>query len=402
MNTSTVVIGAGPYGLSLASHLAARGVTARVFGDPMSAWRKNMPEGMFLKSAHDASDISSPRAGSQLADYTRSIGIGVLGERDPIPIDVFVNYGLWFAEQNVPHLEQETVTSVVQSNGSFAVSLASGEVVGADSVVVASGHLAFAYIPPELVALVPEGPAPDTVVSHSSQHHTFERYAGARVAVVGAGQSALESAALLHEAGADVTVLVRGSDVEWNVPPQPITGVHRLWAAPRTGLGRGWKEFAFSRATGLVRYIPEPRRLEYLRTVLGPSGAWWLRDRVDGRVDIVLTSNLGDATRSGSTIRLAGDDRTLEFDHVVAGTGYRIDADRQDFIDPALRARLDRTAAAPTLDAGFQSSVPGLYYTGLAAAPTFGPALRFVFGTTFAARRLSSAVARHSARSRVA
>src|SRR3954467_9697799 len=92
---AVVIIGGGPYGLAAAAHLTERGVPMRIFGEPMSSWRANMPDGMFLKSTPDASNISAPRPGHPLDDYCDAHGIARLGEDDPIPIDVFRGYGMW-------------------------------------------------------------------------------------------------------------------------------------------------------------------------------------------------------------------------------------------------------------------------------------------------------------------
>jgi cation diffusion facilitator CzcD-associated flavoprotein CzcO len=54
------IIGAGPYGLSIAAHLNACGVRPQVFGRPMSGWRDGMPRGMRLKSDGFASSLSNP------------------------------------------------------------------------------------------------------------------------------------------------------------------------------------------------------------------------------------------------------------------------------------------------------------------------------------------------------
>jgi hypothetical protein len=78
---------------------------------------------------------------------------------------------------------------------------------------------------------------------------------------------------------------------------------------------------------------------------------------------------------------------------VLAATGYRVDLDRLDFLDPALRGEVRTVAGWPHLTSSFESSVPGLYFTSLAAAETFGPVMRFVCGAGFAARRISAAVA---------
>jgi hypothetical protein len=133
-------------------------------------------------------------------------------------------------------------------------------------------------------------------------------------------------------------------------------------------------------------------------TVLGPSGAWWLRERVEGFVPVHLGHRLERAASDGSQVTLTfatptGGTRTAQFDHVMAATGYRVDVDRLAFIEDGLRRQIARTAGTwPALGPTLNSSVPGLYFTGLAAAATFGPLMRFVCGTGFAARRVAAGV----------
>ena len=219
--------------------------------------------------------------------------------------------------------------------------------------MVATGHVEYSYVPAELLALAPEGISPDALVSHASQHTTFDRYSGRRVAVVGRGQSALESAALLCEAGADVTLVVRADSVIWNDDPAPPgqTLLRRL-RTPSSGLGRGWTLFFFGHGPAAIRYLPERRRLESLRRVLGPSGAWWLRDRFEGRVNVALNCRVAATPGSDGTARLAlGSSASLrdalEVDHVLAATGYHIDLDALSFLDEGLRSELRRVARAP-------------------------------------------------------
>ncbi|HEY3724782.1 MAG TPA: FAD-dependent oxidoreductase [Acidimicrobiia bacterium] len=403
-----VVIGAGPYGLSIAAHLREAGVGVRVFGDLMSAWRRNMPAGMYLKSIPDASSLSSPKPGSTIFDYCDEIGSRALTDEDAIPIDLFIDYGLWFAERHVPDVEADTVTSLTRAGDDFDLQLASGEQLRTDSVVVACGVIPYAYTPPELLSLSPGGPAADGVLSHAAQHPDLSVFAGRRVAIVGAGQSALESAALLAEAGADVQLLVRGPEVLWGATPipGPRSGLHRMLKPP-SALGDGWSTRSMSDVPGLVRHLPARARLSLVKSVLGPSGAWWLRDRVDGRVAIRtgVSVHTANALPGGAGVQLSlaarhGGGDTLEVDHVLAATGYRVGLDALGFMGPELKTslRLVSGSGSPLLDASFESSVPGLYFSGLTAAATFGPLLRFVHGSEFAARRIGAGVSARRSR----
>ena len=397
--TDVVIVGAGPYGLSIAAHLRGAGLGVRTFGDRMASWRHHMPAGMFLKSTPDASSLSAPEPGWSIFDYCAAIGSRALTDEDAIPIELFIDYGMWFADQHVPEVEPEKVVAVSQAGNEFDIGLASGEELRVRTVVVATGVIPFAYTPPELMALAPGGPSPTGLLSHTGQHADLSVFADRRVAIVGGGQSALESAALMAEAGARVHVLVRAPRVLWGSVPDggPESRLHRL-VKPPSALGAGWSARSMSGAPGLVRHLPAPARLALVRSVLGPSGAWWLRDRVEGRVDIrtdvMVRSAIagpGGGVRLALASRGAGAD-VLEVDHVLAATGYRVGLDALGFLSADVRSSLRTVAGSPLLGASFESSVPGLYFSGLSAAATFGPLLRFVHGADFAASRIGASV----------
>ncbi|MEU0966606.1 FAD-dependent oxidoreductase [Streptomyces sp. NPDC005917] len=388
------VIGAGPFGLSTAAHLRARGIPVRVFGDPMVSWRDHMPEGMLLKSTPAASNLDCPQRGHTLADYCDAVGTRrLVTDEDIIPVETFIGYGEWFQQKLVPELERVRVVSVDRSKAAgFELELDSGELFTARAVVVATGLSGLAHLPAELVKVSAD--APTGPFSHSSQHHDLTRFSGKELIVVGAGQSALETAALAAEAGAQVRVVSRGrGKVAFGAPPwdQP-----RL--RPESPFGRAWSLWALSYYPHPYRYLPARTRHYLVRRVLGPLGAWWLRDRFEGKVQVhevagVTCADISDGapvltvrTHDGRTDRLTAD-------HVVAATGYRVDVAAMDFLGPELRTRVTVSRGAPELGAGYVSSMPGLYFTGLPAAASYGPVMRFVCGTQFASPRLAKHLA---------
>jgi thioredoxin reductase len=352
---------------------------------------------MYLKSVPASSSISAPEPGYTFGDFRTSLGREPVGDRYPIPIGEFIDYGQWFQKQRVPALEPTPVRSVCAVDGGLGVTLGSGEDLQAAAVVLATGLVPFAWRPPELTGLAEAG-----LVSHTCDHTDLARFSGRRVAVLGAGQSALESAALLREAGARPTVIARAAAPLFGEPPKTDSPADRAplvrLAKPGSALGPGWSLLAVSRAAAAYRHLPGTARGRLLHDVLGPSGAWWLRERVDGRIPMLY----GRAVRSvrgddGSVllelVTASGHTETVRADHLLLGTGYRVDVDRVDLLDPGLRRAVRTAGGAPNLSAGFESSVPGLYFTGLAAAPTFGPVLRFVCGTAVAARKVAASLA---------
>ena len=384
------IVGAGPYGLSVAAHLRAAGLSCRQFGLPMRLWREAMPRGMYLKSQGFASNLSDPQGSHTLEAFCQKTGHPYASYGLPVPLDTFISYGQWFADELVPGLEEVLVSEVARHGDGFAVSLASGETVQARNVVVAAGVEHFPRMPGLLKDL------PRAACTHSSVHTDLGAFAGQRVIVVGAGQSALESAALLHEQGATVQLVARASRVKWNgVPLDPDRPLPQRMREPEAGLGSGWSTWFYSRHPEIFRHLPERTRIDRARTALGPAGASWLRRRVEGQFPVLTSHAMRSAaatpaTGNGEGVRLGltsadGSAVELEADHVIAATGYRPDLTRLTFLDPGLRAQLGTVDAAPAVGRNYQSAVPGLYVVGPAVAPTFGPVMRFVYGTAHAA-----------------
>ncbi|MGW8379041.1 NAD(P)-binding domain-containing protein [Streptomyces sp. ODS28] len=396
MSATVVVIGAGPYGLSTAAHLNARGLRVRIFGSTMESWERHMPAGMLLKSPPAASTLSAPRPGHTLADFCREAGEPQRGEDEQVPIEVFVRYGRWYAEQLVPEVEDERVLAVDRRYGGFPITLSSGERLRAGAVVVASGLTGFAHLPPVLAQAAPGAPdASHARITHSSRRSDLSAFAGRQVIVVGAGQSALESAALLHEHGARVRLLVRGRGIGFGAPPTPPPH----WR-PDTPLGRSWGLYGVVNHAPAVHRLPAGLRLRLVREVLGPLGAWWLKERVQERIPVLARRRIVGAEAAGDGMALttrhaSGRVERLGADHVLAATGYRPRLEALGFLSPALLGALGRTGGFPRLDAEFASTVPGLYFTGLPAAAAYGPLMRFVCGTAFASPRVAAAVEEH-------
>ncbi|MFD6880317.1 MULTISPECIES: NAD(P)-binding domain-containing protein [unclassified Streptomyces] len=384
-----VVVGAGPYGLSIAAHAAAAGLGVRVLGRPMASWRDHMPEGMFLKSEPWSSNLSAPGGHHTLGEYCA--GLGVAAEHgSPLPIGTFSAYGLWFARRAAPEVEEVTVTEVTPQGEGFLIRTAEGPPLLARTVALAVGVMPFTRYP-EILRELPPGH-----VSHSSDHRDLARFAGLDVAVLGAGQAALETAALLAEAGARPSLVARRARLNWNTVPQPLERpLTRSLREPHSGLGTGWRSWVWSELPWAVRRLPAPTRERIAATALGPAGAWWLRERFERRVPALLGHRLERATAVGGRTRLglittAGESVVLEAAHVVAATGFAPDLRRLELLDARLRAALETVGdgGTPELSAGFESSWPGLFFAGLLTAPSFGPSMRFVHGAGFTAGRL--------------
>jgi thioredoxin reductase len=390
-----VVIGAGPYGLSVAAHLAAAGVSFRIFGSPMSAWADQMPKGMLLKSEGFASSLSDPGSELTLGEFCKQQGLPYQDQDRPVELETFVAYGLAFQRQFVPNLDRRTVTSVDRVADGFEIVLEDGEHFRARKVVLAIGITQFTQVPEVLRDM------PAHLVSHSSAHSKLEDFKGRHVAVLGAGASALDLAALLHRAGASVEVIARRGVVRFHSPPRKRSLRERI-LSPMTGIGMGWDLFFYVNAPQLFRQLPEKLRLDRMRKTLGPAPGWFIRDHVVGKVPLHVNTRVVGARAEGDGIALEidheGENRAVRFDHVIAATGYRVDLRRLNLLSEELCRAIRLTGGSPSLSQNFESSVPGLYFIGVTAANSFGPVMRFAVGAHYTAPKIAKHLAAASDR----
>ncbi len=396
--TDVVVIGAGPYGLSIAAFLRDRGIDFRIFGDAMQTWLHAMPRGMKLKSEGFASSLYDPHGEFTLAEYCRQQNLPYADAGLPVPIDTFSAYGLAFQKRFVPQLENRSVIALRRVENHFEVELDTGERVSARRVVLAVGLSYFPYVPPVLSQLVTDK------ITHSSKHEKVEGFRGAEVAVIGAGASAVDLAALLHQAGAKTHIVARSNAIRFHDPPgkQPRPLMARI-KNPGTGLGPGWKLLFYTKAPLVFHRLSPEFRVRAVRRTLGPAPGWFVKQDVVGKVPMHLGVNIQDAAIEGNRVvlRLAdasGKTETLSADYVIAATGYRVDVDRVGFLSKDVREKIETLEGSPVLSTNFESSVPGLYFVGTAAANSFGPLMRFAYGAGFTSRQISRHLAKGATR----
>jgi glycine/D-amino acid oxidase-like deaminating enzyme len=370
----------------VAAHLRAAGVSFRIFGEPLEMWRQHMPEGMLLKSDGFASNLSAPGSAFSLSQFCRETGqpYADIGLRTPLA--TIIQYGNEFQRRYVGPVEQARVVSVTQSAGGYSLQLDSGEAAFARKLVLATGLFALKHTPDMLARL------PRDTISHSADHHDLSRFAGRRVAIVGGGQSAVETSALLHEQGAQVALVSRRPILWFSPDVVHDSSFRQVWMRirrPNFGLGPGWRSFFWSEMPHAYSLMPQTFRLANAYSRLGPAGSDWTRHRVDG----VLPTYCGalqnvEHVQGEVRLTLANDRRTLAVDHVIAATGFKPDIGRLPFLQHLLRS-IASVRGTPILDRHFRSvSAPDVYFVGYLSAATFGPSMRFIYGTRFAAERL--------------
>lgn len=380
------VIGAGPYGLSAASFCRRAGAEVVAFGRPMDFWRQGMPAGMLLRSRWRSSHIADPSRSLSLDSYERVIGRALPNH---IALADFIDYGRWYQDTAVPDLDERLVRRVSRGADRFKLALDDGGETEADAVIVATGLYPFAHRPRAFERL------PATLCTHAMDLREPSALHGKDVLVVGAGQSALESAALLVESGASVEVVARAATLEFLDPEDDLGLVARANAAiaPPTDVGgrlSGW----LVAAPDAYRQLPQETRVRLAQRAVRPRGADWLRPRLDA-VRLTLGTRVTGVQADDNMVRATLSDGTeRRVAHVVLGTGYRIDVGAYEFLADDVIGALRLREGSPVLGPGLESSVPGLHFVGAVAAESFGPIMRFVVGTWYAGPAVAEGIAR--------
>jgi thioredoxin reductase len=382
------IVGAGPFGLSMASFLPES--HTRVFGPPLETWRTIMPPKMILRSSWEDATIGSPGEAGHMDRWIEAIG-----EEKParVSLDSFLSYADWFQRKFVPEHDPARVESVARTNGHFTLELSSGNEVNAAAVVLAIGALPFAYAPPPLAEAI-DG---DRVRFVFGRH--IDASPGERLAIVGGGQSALETAASAVRAGATVEVITR-SRMRWFADREPDKDRgpvgRRVYNVLYPVVGFGPPPLnRFALAPGLFSRLPRGVRNRLNRRLLRAGGAPWLREAVQGTVTTTEGRTVVSVERDGESVRLVLDDGSVTHaDRVLLATGFRFSLDRLGLLTSELRDRIGVSHGWPVIDRNLRSTTePGIFFAGYPAEGMFGPTTRFVRGTRMAGPRIAAALA---------
>lgn len=367
LHTSLLVIGAGPYGVAVAAQARAAGIDTTVVGQPMALWRQHMPPGMFLRSGTDwhldAAAIHT------FAAFIEDRGIDQ-STIDPIPIRTFLDYTDWFIAQKRLAIRDVRVTGLTRVDDRFHAQLEGAGHIVADRVVAATGIAQFQRWP-AWAATLPPGTA-----VHTCHLTDFERLRDHRVLIIGGRQSAYEWAALAADHGAARIDLVhrhatpRFAKVSW----QFVDG----YIDQTLAVKGWWRRLPLERQQAIGREFWAAGRLT-LEAWLAPRLP---ADRVASHPETSVVAVAAKGPHSVSVTLSNGG--TLDVDRIVLATGYEPQLANLPYLASLLPGIAQRDGF-PLLDEGFQSTVPGLYFTGFTATRDFGAFFGFTKGCPAAA-----------------
>ena len=382
------VIGAGPFGLSVAAHLNDRPV--RVFGAPMQTWRTRMPPDMRLRSDWEETSLSAPGDRGSIDVWSRAEDEP---REEPIPLTRFLKYADWFRSTFVPENDPSDIAQLERAAGVFRVTTVDGAEADARLVVIAVGVTPFPHAPPPFDAAMGDG------IGFAIERQDYEAYRGGRVIVVGGGQGGLEAAALARRAGAEVELVIR-SQLRWFTDREPYRPrgplqqrIYRL-AYPVVGYGPPPLNRLALNPDAFAALPPAARR-SVARRILRAGGSPWVRDQIEGKVRVTEGVAVERVERRQGAIHLALSDGSVrEADAVVVSAGFRFGLDRLGFLSPTVKAAVGMRDGWPVLDRYFRSTDPDLLFVGFAAERRFGPIARFVSGSRFTAFRVREGIDR--------
>lgn len=368
MNTDLLIIGAGPFGLALAAQASHDSIEHLIVGKPMEFWRRNMPNGMFLRSACDwhLDPVNVHTIEAFLSSQKKTAR-----DVEPLSLDFYLSYAEWFQKQKniqpLPVYVKQLDPSLASHR--FVATTADGDVINARRVALAPGFKHFAHAPAELIALLPAGR-----FQHTSEFVDFSDAADKRYLIIGGRQSAFEWAALLLEAGAAAVHLSHRhaspaftvADWSWVNPLVDNIAKDPSWFRR---LSQAEKDEVTHRLWAEGRLKVEP----------------WLEPRLkDDRVRMWPESQLVSCHegRDSELVVALTNGETIHVDQIVLATGFKVDITRLPILANTIREQLQMRNGFPVLDDHFETSIPGLFITSMPATQDFGP----FFGFTISVR----------------
>jgi FAD-dependent urate hydroxylase len=360
-----LIIGAGPYGISLAAHAVVEGLSYKLIGYPMDFWKNQMPQNMFIRTPHELVSFSDPQGKYTLQSFSKETGTRI---GTPLQRTIFVKYAAWFIQKTGVEYITDLVSNVTKDGSTYIVTTEMGGVYEAKNVIIATGIQHFTYIPEILTEF------PESLVTHTSGYTSFEQFQGKNVAVIGSGQSAWEAAALLYEANAKVELIYRRNKPMFIKPNKSQEKLLQL-------IGHVFFKLPLFVKTKLWNIASETVPI-----------ALFLRPYVEGKVHETSGVTMDSVSEWRSKIRIVLSDGTERIvDHILTATGYKMDIGKLPFLDGDLREDITREENAPRLpklNKNFESSQKGLFFAGPLSSHSHGPTFRFLLGVDKTAKTI--------------
>lgn len=348
-----LIIGAGPYGFSLAAHAKERGLNYKIIGFPMDFWKSTMPQNMYIRTPPSFVQFSEPNGKLTLKRFSKETGAPI---DTPLPRETFIHYSEWFIQKTGVEFVTELVTEIKKLEDVFEVKTDHGNSFIAKNVIVATGIGGYKYIPDLFKDL------PSHLVSHTSGYTNFTPFKGKDVAVIGSGQSAWEAAALLHQEGAKPELFYRSSNVSYS--------------------GSSFAE-RILKALGNI-YYQLPKKAKQALGNSQPTVAHFLCPLVEKKVKETSGVSVKEVSIvHDDQVKMTlsnGDERVV--DHIILATGFHFDLEKIPFFSDSMKSMISREEDShyPRLSANFESSLPGLYFAGTITSYSHGPTFKFILG----------------------
>lgn len=343
----------------------------------MEFWRRNMPKGMFLRSACDWH--LDPLDVHTIEAFLRTQG-KTPRDVEPISLEFYLSYVEWFEKQKdiqpLPVYIQK-----LERNEHFVATAFDGDVINAQRVVLAPGFKHFAHTPPDLKTKLP-----DDRYQHTCEFVDFSEASNKRYLIIGGRQSAFEWAALLLEAGAAAVHISHRhaspafavADWSWVNPLVDSTLENPNWFRR---LSQSEKDAISHRMWAEGRLKVEP----------------WLESRLkDNRVKVWPQTEVTSCTQQedGELVVTLTNGEILNVDQIVLATGYKVDVTQLPLLAAGnLLDQLETRNGFPVLDDHFETSVPGLFITSMPAAQDFGPFFGFTISVRTSAKLICARLA---------
>jgi len=380
IKTDLLIIGAGPFGLSMAAYAKHHNLDFLIVGKTMEFWKNNMPDGMYLRSGIDWH--IDPVEEHTFYNFLESQN-GKPADTNPISLNLYLQYTEWFRRGKGIDPINSYVTKLDNSkenNYPFKAYMDNGSVIESKATVIAIGFGYFKYIPEELSSDIP-----DDKFSHTCDLVNFSNLKSKSCLIIGGRQSAFEWASLISKAEANkIYVAHRHKTPEFKQSDW-------LWVTPIVEEMADNSEY-YVKLSKEEKEVINNRFWKEGRLKLEP---WLAGIKYDKKINIYPESKIASISindRGLIQVLLDRGDR-FEVDHIIFATGYKVDISRVPFLSSGnVLENIEKNNGYPKLKTGMQSSVPGLYFTSFPATQDYGAFFGFTVSCRASAKIIGYAI----------